>query len=407
MAKRPGSTNVKRRIPKLCHTTNRKIGWHVHYRDPETGIARRYRFGMVSEQQAKALYNTWLARHLSGETNGGEAGSLPKARGAGRGRVQSVPGSVLEVASSLLSLLEESVRKDGAPRSRGTISRPVFTDREKHIKDFLAFVNERHGAGTVARMLVADIEMADVEAFNRKLVDAGYSDSQVAKRIQMVKRIIDRAGRPEHGQQRLPWNWDSRDTAHGKPTRKRRLPKVKQLEKLIAATGLRGRTLIWLGIGLGFGAHDLSALRVGQIDNDTYDLRRGKTGVERFGETPPLVWSLVNEYAETEGRPTEELLFLTRKGQPLVHRRSNAVTQWWAKLRKRVGEKPETLSGFYVLRHLGATEFGSRPGTSIAVMKRWLGHSASSQAADIYMRPVPPEYREVIEWVRERLSDNG
>ena len=56
-----------------------------------------------------------------------------------------------------------------------------------------------------------------------------------------------------------------------------------------------------------------------------------------------------------------------------------------------------------VVRHLGATEFGSRKGCSIIAMKQWLGHSASSSMADRYMKPVPPEHRKLIEWVRETL----
>jgi integrase len=108
-------------------------------------------------------------------------------------------------------------------------------------------------------------------------------------------------------------------------------------------------------------------------------------------------------YQTREKRPVGQLLFVTRHGVPLVQPTSNAVTQWWDKLRKRVGKSKETLPGFYTLRHLGATEFGSRPGTSISDVKRWLGHSASSDMADVYMRPVRPEYREVVEWVRCRL----
>ena len=83
------------------------------------------------------------------------------------------------------------------------------------------------------------------------------------------------------------------------------------------------------------------------------------------------------------------------------------MTQWWAKLRTKIGEKPKTLSGFYVLRHLGATEFGSRPGTSIAEMKRWLGHAAASEVADVYMRPLPPENKAVVVWVRGMLLHGG
>ncbi len=87
----------------------------------------------------------------------------------------------------------------------------------------------------------------------------------------------------------LSWNWDSRDVLHGKPTDERLLPTREQLIRMLRATDLRGRTMIWLGIGLGFGARDLAAIRVGQITPDAYDLRRSKTGVERFGETPARV----------------------------------------------------------------------------------------------------------------------
>lgn len=55
-------------------------------------------------------------------------------------------------------------------------------------------------------------------------------------------------------------------------------------------------------------------------------------------------------------------MFVTRNGLPLVHSRSNAVTQWWPKLRTKIDEKPKTLTGFYILRDLGASEFGSWPG---------------------------------------------
>lgn len=272
------------------------------------------------------------------------------------------------------------------------------------MQDFLTFLNDRYGAGAVARMRLSDLTMEDVEAFNREVVERGFSASQVAKRLQLVKAIIDRAGRPEHGGQVLTWNWDSRDVSHGKPTNERSMPTRSQIVRMLRGTDLRGRTMIWLGIGLGFGARDLAAIRVGQITKDTYDLRRTKTGIERFGETPARVWHYVSRYQSRMNRPAGQLLFVTKHGVPLVQPTSNAVTQWWDKLRTRIGESKKTLPGFYTLRHFGATEFGSRPGTSVGDVKRWLGHSASSDMADVYMRPVRPEYREVVEWVRRRLQ---
>jgi len=154
--------------------------------------------------------------------------------------------------------------------------------------------------------------------------------------------------------------------------------------------------MIWLGIGLGLGAKDLAVIRVGQITKDAYDLRRGKTGVERYGDTPPLAWLYVAKYQSEHHRALGQLLFVTRNGEPLVHGLSNAVTLWWTKLRTKIGATNTTLSGFYMLKHLGVTEFGSRPGASIGVVKRWLGHAASSHMADLYMRPVKPEYRQIV-----------
>ncbi|MCA9176051.1 MAG: site-specific integrase, partial [Planctomycetales bacterium] len=160
----------------------------------------------------------------------------------------------------------------------------------------------------------------------------------------------------------------------------------------------------WMGIGLGFGQSDISNVRVGQIDEKGYDLRRRKTGIERFGETPPGVWEAIEEYLADTPRPDGELLFVTKNGKPVVHTRSDGVLQWWQRLRESIGETKDTLGGFYTLRHLGATEYGSRSGCSIVAMKQWLGHSASSAMADRYMKPVPPEHRKLIEWVRSELT---
>ena len=82
-------------------------------------------------------------------------------------------------------------------------------------------------------MQLADLAMEDVEAYNQVLVTAGYSSSQVRKRMQVVKAIIDRAGRPEHGRQLLTWNWDSRDVVHGKPVKRRKLPTLAQLKLIL------------------------------------------------------------------------------------------------------------------------------------------------------------------------------
>lgn len=424
----------RKRIPKLRFTSWRKLGWHVAYRDRESGIPQKHLFNIrdrAREGEARVLYHAWVAEHLGGMKPGSRYGEPSRAvratrsgdamAGGGAGGkagadaspllpdVKVSPGSLLHVGSGLLRYEEGRARKPGEPRRPGTIALPVYRDRRKHVFDFLNFLNERYGESAVGRMKLIDLTMADVEAYNASLVKAGYSSTQVSKRLQIVKRIVDRAGRPEHGEQVLGWNWDSRDVVHGVPTKRKTLPTLAQLKKLLAASDARGRAMIWLGLGVGFGQSDLAVVRVGQIDAKSYDLRRQKTGIERYGETPPMTWNAIGDYLKEHPRSDGELLFVTRKGLPLVHSKGDAVQQWWHKLRIAVGESSETLGGFYLLRHVGATEFGSRDGCSVSAMKRWLGHSASSDMADVYMRPIAPEHRSLVNWVRKTLGsgDDG
>lgn len=384
------------RIPKLLYTESRGLGWHVNYRDPATGIPRKHRFGKLSEGRVKVAYTAWIAVHLKHRTTVDVAGQVhtePPVR-----QVNNHPDSLLAVASALLRHDESRKRGWDEPARPGTLNPEVYQHRAKGVKEFLAYLNAQHGQGAVGRMTLAHLMMGDVEGYNRA-VAATHSNSQTAKRMQLVRRLIERAGRPEHGQQVLPWNWASLDRVRGKPTQVRSFPTLDQFRALLAAADLRGQTLIWAGAGLGFGPRDLSELRVQDIDSTSYDLRRSKTGIERFGSTPAQVWVYVDAY-KREHAP-DGRMFTTRKGFPLLHEQTDSIALWWDKLRKSAGVK---LGGFYVLRHIGATEFGSRPGCSISGMRQWLGHSISSRVADLYMRPVSPEHRALIEWLRSRLS---
>jgi integrase len=395
----------KRRIPKLAFTKSQDIGWHVNYRDPLSGTPRRYRFGMVKKEKASELYNVWLAEHLKGAPHRGVAEKKKAAKVEDSvGTISKVqPGSLLHIASNYLRFEEKRVRQPGEPRRAGTITPGVIAGRRYDVRQFLEFINRRYGRGSAGKLSIIDLRMQDVEAYNAELVQTGSSDVLVNNRLQAVKAIIDRAGRPEHGEQVLSWNWKSRDKLRGKAGSPRVLPTLPQLNAILNACDVRTRAIVWIAIGLGFGQGDLAAVRTGQIDADNYDLRRGKTGLQRFGETPPGVWKVISDYLKEYPREPGELLFVTAKGQPLSHGNTDSVHAWWRRLRISMGKLGKGLAGFYVLRHLGATEFGSRSGCSIGGMRRWLGHAASSSVADIYMRPVSPEHRPAIEWVRQSL----
>jgi integrase len=401
----------KRRIPALKFSKVRGLGWHVSFRDAETGSPRKHRFGMIGQEAAEQAYHDWVSAHLRGQTpsvNRKRRKKLdlsaidvkPREHG-----VQSdmVPRSLLDISSGLVRNEESRVRPPGGLRRAGSITRGVYEQRKAYAQEILQFLNTRHGPGAVRSITLADLSLADVEAYNKVIVDAGYSSSQVTKRLQFIKAMIDRAGRPEHGGQVLSWNWASRDVIHGAPAKKRQIPTLPQLKAILAECGPRETAMIWLAIGCGFGQRDLAALRVGQVDKMSYDLRRGKTGVERYGDTPSMDWKAVQDYLRHTPRSDGDLMFITIKGMPIAHEHGDSVHLWWTRLLARVGELCQGMGGFYSLRHLGATEFGSRPGCSIGAMKRWLGHSASSDMADVYMKPVSPENRAVVEWIRTAL----
>jgi len=404
----------KKRVPQLKYTELRGIGWHVSYRDRETGLPKKHRFGNVSQAEAERAYHTWVAAYLGYDERTAEKVSNatlePKQNGTSKRRSSkskgtdaAVTGSLVHVASGLIRYETDRARQDSGSRVPGTISPRTLLDRKKAVKDFLAHINERHGVGAAGRLTVEDLSMDDVESYNRDIVEAGIAANTLNRKMQVVKKIIDRAGRPEYGQQVLQWNWDSLDRIPGRGTKPRRFPTKKQLEAVLQHSDARGRALVWMALGLGFGQSDLANVRVGHIDAKGYDLRRGKTGIERYGDTPPRVWAAITDYLRETPRKNGELLFVTETGKPVVHQKSDSILQWWNRVREALGETKDTLDSFYMLRHVGATEFGSRRGCSIAEMKRWLGHSASSQMADRYMKPVSPEHRKLVEWVRKQL----
>lgn len=402
----------KKRIPQLSYTENRSVGYFVSYRDPKTDQPKKHRFGKIPRAQAIAEYQNWLSDHLKGETPAQvrrgpkklvEQIADPKSKTVA---AEIVAGSMLHITTGMLQYDESRVRADDAPRATGTIKRKQYDSIRDLAHVFLQFLNTRHGKGAVGRMKLADLDMEDVEAYNALLVQSDFSDSQVSKRMQVVKSIIDRAGRPEHGKQVLQWNWDSRDTLHGRPDKPVALPTLTQLKLILKKCDAQRTAQIWMGIGLGFGQGDLSVARIEHFDNSSYDMRRGKTNKERYGTMPPLVWQSMQNYLAEVPRPKGELLFVTEKGMPLVHGTTDSIAQWWTDLRNSLKEDGAGLNGFYSLRHLGASEYGSRPGCSISAMRTWLGHSVSSSVADGYMKPLAPEYKEVVEWVRRSLQSD-
>ena len=271
-----GKKHRKKRVPQLKYTRNQNIGWHVSFRDPSTGMPRRHRFGLVSREEAEAAYYEWVASHLRGETvvikkkHGQrkldeQLASPPSQKGI---KAKVVPGSLIHIASGFMAFEESRARGEDEPRRQGTITHKTCEYRKTYAEEFLKFLNTLHGQGAVGRMKLADLAMHDVEAYNRLLVQAGYSQSQVKKRMHVVKAMIDRANRPEFDKQLLTWNWDSRDVTHGKPATPVTIPTLRQLKFVLRECDARKTAMVWMAIGCGFGQRDLAAVRVGQFDEE-------------------------------------------------------------------------------------------------------------------------------------------
>jgi hypothetical protein len=131
-------------------------------------------------------------------------------------KAENVLSSLLHITSGFSKYDESRVRPDDARRAIGTIKRKQNESRRNFTQDFLKFFNDQHDRGAVGRMTLADLTMQDIEAYNTLLIQSNYSESQGRKRLQVIKAIIDRGGRPEHGRQALGWNWNSCDVYHGR-----------------------------------------------------------------------------------------------------------------------------------------------------------------------------------------------
>jgi hypothetical protein len=187
----------------------------------------------------------------------------------------------------------------------------------------------------------------------------------------------------------------------------------------------RERLWIWMGMGLGFGNDDPARARAVHLDKDSYDMRRGKTGIDRYGNMWPIVWAYVTPYLKANPRESDDLLFVTRTSRPLVwvqtktdaelqngtttrgpcvtpYKRSDSVRQAFRKLKRRVGVEdwPE---GFYIWRHVGATAYATRDDVGFAALRTFLGHG-KSDAADQHLKPLSPQTKEVVEWVNTMLG---
>lgn len=118
---------------------------------------------MVPKEEAEEMYHSWLSGYLSEDAEANAKAVLAtlkesKIRLTGAEKI-IIPGSLLHVASGLLRYEEVRTRKPDEPRSRGKINVAVFAGHKKQLQDFLDFMNNKHGQGSLARMRLEDLSM--------------------------------------------------------------------------------------------------------------------------------------------------------------------------------------------------------------------------------------------------------
>ena len=405
----------KRRIPKL--STKPEPGtlrYYASFRGPD-GKPKRKRF-TKDRNESELAYHRWVienydqsARIIAGDHDAGNANFD-----------QCLP----VIANAFIQHEEQRVRSDEARRAKGTISLRVFDDNRRQVVDILRWCKDRFKDRLRRAPFSELMTETDYESMMLHFVKR-LSDSQINKHRQRFWAIV-RFARREPFRIRFSFGPEDVRAFGGTEARKQRqMPTIDMIQQILSAASERERLWIWMGLGLGFGNDDVARARLLHFDSNSYDMRRGKTGLPRYGLMRPMVWLHMQEYLKQFPRKDDELLFITCNGNPIVwvrakteeemkngtstsgpsktpFKRCDSLSQAWNKLKKQAGLK-DWKEGFYLWRHLGATAYGSQPGIGIAQLRTFLGHGKSN-VADEYMKPLTPEIKDVVKWVNQMLD---
>ncbi|NOY41571.1 MAG: phage integrase family protein [Planctomycetes bacterium] len=116
------------------------------------------------------------------------------------------------------------------------------------------------------------------------------------------------------------------------------------------------KSMVLLGINVGFGNNDCSTLTLNRLDieNGWHEHRRPKTKAKRRAKLWPETIESIREWLEVRPEASDEkdaeLVFLTTNGRPWVDGLKNSVTDQFTKLLKAADVEVVKLRGFYGLR---------------------------------------------------------
>lgn len=131
----------------------------------------------------------------------------------------------------------------------------------------------------------------------------------------------------------------------------RRVFRVDEIQRMLSAADEVMRTLILLGLNLGYGQSDCARLRPTNIAGRLVDARRHKTGGERRG------WLWPETLAALRACPPP---FVSRTGGWIVTDRNDHVGRWMRKTMRHAGVERQR-RGFYSLRRTYRTAVDDHP----------------------------------------------
>jgi integrase len=290
------------------------------------------------------------------------AGRPPQLRRAGQLTVRDLVNNFLDARRQSMEAGELSALTwRDYYRTCGRLVQLLGKTREVRSLQPNDFKQLRAGMAEGRSAVTLQVEISKVKAIFRYAHDDGLIDTPVHfgasfKRPPQKVIRLERARRPA------------------------RMFEAAELLKILDAARQPMRAMIFLGVGCGYGNHDVAKLPIEAVDLDSgwVEFARPKTGIPR---RCPLWAETVEAIEEAIGDRRSGPAFLTSKGRPLATETRNCVGDQFRRLLTKLGLRKEG-RGFYSLRHVFAT-IGSGCLDQIAV-DHVMGHAE---------RGAPAQYR--------------
>ena len=312
----------RNRIPKLSRKPDASGRYCISFRDAH-GKPCRVRFQRTRDESERD-YRRWIRANYGRDRE--EAAEPPSEKAASEPEI----GTTLKaIIAAYIAAEHQRVRTDDAERTQGTVGIAEYWDIRHQALKIGLWAKEHFGNRFETVAFGSLMDIADYDAMMLHFIqNLRYAKTRVNKiRRRFWDMVRFAKGRPFR--QQLPFLRDEvKKYGGGEKKRERDIPSVEVIRKVLATADTEERAWIWLAVGCAFGQDDLSKCRPLHFDTESYDLRRGKTGVERYGTMRPMAWSHLRRFLAANPRKPDDLLFVTRTGKadrPQTHEDSRGA----------------------------------------------------------------------------------